>query len=85
MDRIDRGTSIFYADDGLLAGNNPTKLQRSLNIIEKGFNSLGLKANARKTEFLIAKSNSGRGRLSTNAYQRRVTGEGVSYRENELQ
>jgi hypothetical protein len=42
----------FYADDGILAGLNSTHVQDGLDIVTTSFASMGLKMNARKTEFL---------------------------------
>ena len=42
----------FYADDGTLAGLNSTHVQNSLDIVTTSFASMGLKMNARKTEFM---------------------------------
>ena len=72
-------TTLFYADDGVLAGTDPMELQGSLDIITKGFASLGLKMNAQKTEFMIATGKSRAGRMSTRAYNRLVTGSDQVY------
>ena len=42
----------FYADDGILAGLNSTHVQEGLDIVTASFATMGLKMNARKTEFL---------------------------------
>ena len=74
-------TSLFYADDGMLAGTDPVQLQGSLDCITKGFASLGLKMNSQKTEFMIATAKSRTGRMSTRAYNRKITGDGPTFQD----
>ena len=77
--------ALFYADDGLLSGTDPIALQESINIITKGFSSIGLKMNAAKTEYMQTASKSHRGRVCTAAYKYRWTGEGGDHRTRALQ
>jgi len=44
---------MFYADDGLITGMDPTRAQTAMDIITQGFASLGLKMNATKTEYMV--------------------------------
>ena len=74
-------TVVFYADDGLLAGTEAASLQRSLDIITTGFQSVGLEMNADKTEFMVTTSKTSKGRQSTLAYNRKLTGTGPSHRD----
>ena len=78
-------TTIFYADDGLLAGTDAQALQQSLNIITEGFNSLGLKMNASKTEWMETVSRTRKGLLSTAAYNRKWTGNRMTYAGRRLE
>ena len=66
-------TVIFYADDGMLAVTNAEQLQESLDIVTKGFEFLGLKMNAEKTEFMVMSGGNRKVRLSTVAYARKCT------------
>jgi exonuclease III len=78
-------TVIFYADDGMLAGTDAEQLQESLDIVTKGFGSLGLKMNAEKTEFMVMSGGNRKVRLSTVAYARKCTGEGLTHRARQAQ
>ena len=40
----------FYADDGLLSGENPQEVQRAIDIFTNVFAPMGLKMNATKTK-----------------------------------
>ena len=77
--------SVFYADNGLLAGTDAAALQTSVDVITAGFKSVGLKMNAAKTEFMITTSRTGRGKLSSTAYSQKLTGIGKSYRDRQLE
>ena len=77
-------TSVFYADDGLLAGTDASALQASVDMITDSFKAVGLEMNAAKTEFMVTTSNSGRGKISSKAYSRRLTGTGATYRDRQL-
>ena len=78
-------TPIFYADDGLIAGTNPALIQRYFDTMILGFDSLGLKMNAIKTEFMVATGTSMANKLSTVAYNRKITGAGKSHRERQAE
>ena len=72
----------FYADDGILAGTNSTHVQSNFEIITTGFASLGLKMNAKKTEFLSTKGKYRAYHLTKTAHQFKYGGgEGVSQAE----
>ena len=74
-------SSLFYADDGLCAGTEVADVQLTVDVLTKGFASIGLKMNAKKTEFMVATSGGGRTNMSDAAYNRMITGEGHSFRE----
>jgi hypothetical protein len=76
-------TPIFYADDGLIAGTDPALIQKYLDTMILGFDSLGLKMNAIKTEYMVATGTSMANRLSTVAYNRKITKIGKSHRERQ--
>ena len=45
--------SSFYADDGLIENTDPNHLQIDTNTIIELFNCVNLKANEKKTKFMI--------------------------------
>jgi hypothetical protein len=77
--------SQFYADDGLLSGEDPKEVQRGLDIFTDGFARVGLKMNAAKTEAMTLQGGRAVHRISDKAYTRRLTGIGTSYKEHSLQ
>ena len=46
-------TSTFYADDRLIENTNPVTLQKDINTITNLFLAIGLKANEKKTKFIV--------------------------------
>ena len=75
----------FYADDGLLSGEDPLETQRALDIFTNIFAQVGLKMNAVKTKVLSMTGCKAYTSISKEAYDRRITGEGISNRERRLQ
>jgi hypothetical protein len=75
----------FYADDGLLSGEDEKEIQRALDLMTDGFARVGLKMNAQKTEALIMTGGKAYGLQSEQAYARKLSGEGKSYRERSLE
>ena len=82
---IDLETLLFYADDGLLAGTDAQQVQESLDVITKGFLSVGLKMNATKTEYMTMEGGKRVVRLSKEAYERKCTGRGNTHRQKSLE
>jgi hypothetical protein len=80
---INLETHLFYADDGfLLAGTDAQQVQeQSLDVITKGFLSVGLKMNATKTEYMTMEGGKRFVRLSKEAYERQCTGRGKTHRQ----
>jgi len=66
-------------------GTTQERVQASLDIITKGFASLGLRMNARKTKFMVMKGGVHRLRNSTAAYSRQVTHERLAFKERQKQ
>ena len=58
----------FYADDGLLENSDPICLQKDLNMIIDLFSKLGLKANEKKTKFMIVRGTAAPKSLSKETY-----------------
>jgi len=52
-----------------------------MDIITQGFASLGLKMNATETEFMVMTGGRHKVRMSTVAYNRSVTGAGLTWKE----
>jgi len=78
----------FYADDGLFAVWNHQWLQDALNVLVTLFQKVGLETNVDKTKILICHPSFVRTHLrhlSDEAYKRRLTGEGLSYRDRKQQ
>jgi hypothetical protein len=75
----------FYADDGLLSGENPQEVQRAMDIFTNVFTRVGLKMNATKTKAMTMVGSKVYASISKIAYTRRVTGEGHTHRERNLQ
>ena len=58
----------FYADDGLLEGRNPIEIQSDLDKIISLFERVGLRANGKKTKFMIVRGAHAPTALSTSTY-----------------
>ena len=71
----------MYAVDGVIASTDANHAQKCLDIIIKGFKSLGLMINKVKTEYMIAPGPKGSLQLSSKAYTWMITGEGLSFYE----
>ena len=77
--------ALFYADDGLITGTDQVRVQGSLDTITSSFETVGLKMNARKTEFMVMTGGRHRLRMRTAAYTRLTTGEGTTCDERRKQ
>jgi Reverse transcriptase (RNA-dependent DNA polymerase) len=75
----DDDTILFYADDGLIAGTGKEKIQQLLTTITDLFYRIGLKMNTGKTKALISQPTIPNHRICTPAFNRRKSGEGLSY------
>jgi hypothetical protein len=72
---------LFYAGDGVIAGEEPSEVEYLLDLYTENFARVGLKMNAEKTESLIMNGGKVCKAMSTYAYQRHVTGIGGTRRE----
>ena len=68
-----RTRTCFYADDGLLEGMDAAALQQDLDAIIALFGRVGLKANERKTKFMIVRGAAAPKALSTQTYDNIAT------------
>jgi len=75
----------FYADDGVIAARNHQWLQNALNVLVTLFRKVGLETNVDKTKIMICHPIFIRTHLSDEADKRRLTGEGLSFRERKQQ
>ena len=72
---------LFYSDNGMVASSDPLWLQGAFNTLVGLFDRVGLWKNFRKTVGMVCHPWQAAGNLSTEAYGRRVTGVGQTYRE----
>ena len=73
----------FYANDGLVASNQPERLQRALDILTGIFDWFGLRTNTRKTVSMACQPCHAPVRMSSKAYERRMTGTGSNFSERQ--
>ena len=73
--------SLIYADDDQLSAMDREWLQQALNVLVGMFERMGLKVNIAKTKFMICLPSSHHSHISVDAYKRKMTGEGETYRE----
>jgi hypothetical protein len=74
----------FYAGDGLLTGDDAQMVQNALNIFTDTFARVGLKMNAVKTKAMTMAGCKAYTKQSTEAYNRKLTGEGSSQHQHAL-
>jgi Reverse transcriptase (RNA-dependent DNA polymerase) len=72
---------MFYADDGYLASTDPYMVQAAVTMTKNLFEQMGLQMNASKTKVLLGEPLQPMHLMSDEAYHRRLTGEGQTYRE----
>ena len=73
--------ALFYADNGMVALSEPAWLQGAFNALLGLFDRVVLQTNVRKTVGMVFHPCQAAGNITTEAYGRRITGEGKSYRE----
>ena len=77
--------SLFYADDGVLSGNDALDIQKAMNILTNVFSRVGLQMNATKTKAMVMTGGKVNAPISDRAYSRKITGIGNTSREIRLQ
>jgi hypothetical protein len=77
--------SLFYADDGVLIGNDNQEVQFMLELYTTIFASVGLKMNVDKTKAMIMNGGKISPKLSSTAYLRKVAHVGPTFREIQKQ
>jgi len=75
----------FYADNGIIAAPNHQWLQDVLNVLVTLFRKVGLETNVDKTKIMICHPSFIRTHLSDEACKKRLTGEGLSYKDRKQQ
>jgi len=75
----------FHADDGLVASRNHQWLQDALNVLVTLFQKVGPETSVDKTKIVVCHPSLVRTHLSDEACKRRLTGEGLSFRERKRQ
>jgi hypothetical protein len=74
---------MLYADDGLLASNQPDILQGGTDYLVNLFERVGLNANTSKNKSMTCEPRPEQGPISDHAYKRRMTGYGFSYKTHQ--
>ena len=77
--------AIFYADDEMVSGGDADTVQRTVDQMTMDFKSIGLKMNARKTEYMVMTGGRRYVRQSSRSCARAQSGEGLSHWERSLQ
>ena len=74
--------AVFYGDDGMVVSLDPAWLQGAFSALVAIFDRVGLLTNVAKTVSMVCQPcRAGSGNRTPDGYRRRVTGEGLSYRE----
>ena len=73
--------ALFYTDYGMVASSDPFCLQWAFDTLVSMFERVGLRNNAEKTVSMVCRPCQAAGTQSEAAYERRMTGEGPTYRE----
>jgi hypothetical protein len=74
---------LFYADDGLLSSRKKEWVQESFDVLIGIFERVGLRTNTTKTQAMICTPGYISSRQSDDAYKRRMTGSGESFKERQ--
>jgi hypothetical protein len=72
---------LFYADDGMIVGEDAFEVQHLLDLFTEKFASVGLKMNAEKTEAMIMEGGVVSQPISKEAYNHRISGTGKNWLE----
>jgi hypothetical protein len=82
---VEQILSLFYADDGCVSSTNHTWLQTALTTLSELFQRIGLTTNTQKTVLMTTTPTPNRLHISSQAYTRRNTGDGLSYTAKQRQ
>ena len=76
--------ALVYADDGIVASSDPAWPQGAFNALIGLFDRVVLRKNVRKTVRMVCHPcQATAGNITQAAYERRLTGEGNSYKERQ--
>ena len=75
------GHIVFYAKDGLIAGNNPIWVQMKLTAVVSIFDRVGLLTNIGKTKAMVCTPGFIKGQQGTATYKSIAKGEGGTFQE----
>jgi hypothetical protein len=78
---VEQIMALFYADDGCLSTIDHEWLQKALEILTELFRRIGLETNTQKTVLMISNPPTMHANLSQQAYRRKLTGDGPTYKE----
>ena len=73
--------ALFFTDDGVVASSDPRWLQWAFTTLVGLFDRVGLKTNTGKTFSMTYRLCTAAGNQSEDAYGRKMTGEGLTFRE----
>ena len=76
-----KSSSIYYADDRIIAGDNKNRIQELSDLTTELFSKVGLQMNQKKSKLMIGKIGNRRTMIDNDAYSRRITGKGLSWKE----
>ena len=75
---------IDYTDDGMVGASDPAWLQGAFSALVAIFDRVGLQTNVDKTFSMACHHcRAGSGNRTTGGYRRRITGDGISFRERQ--
>ena len=77
--------SLFYADDGMVSSSDPRWLQWVFTTLVGLFDRVGLNKNTGKTVSMTCRPCTVAGNQSEEAYGRKMTGEGLRFRERKIE
>ena len=75
--------AYFYANNVLVASNQPERLQKAFDILTSLFDHVSLCTNMAKTVGVVCQPCHAPGRMSEEAYNRRTTGRDPKFRERQ--
>ena len=75
--------ALLYAEDGMISSSNPRWIQWAFNSLVSLFERVGLRTNVGKTVSMVCRPCQAAGTQLVAAYERKMTGEGPTYRERQ--
>ena len=75
--------AYFYADNGVVASSQPERLQRAFDVLTGLFDWVSLRTNKERTVVVVCQPCHAPGRMLKEAYKRRTTEIGPTFREHQ--